>query len=105
MESQQEIHSAIQTRVRAGLEMIRNETLYNLTLESPLLREADILDSNIMETWRDAIVRRGREINTGVLRKVGAAEEALGRAGRDLERVRVLTCEGEALGTLGENVL
>jgi hypothetical protein len=85
--------------------MIRNETLYNLTLESPLLRDADILDLRIMETWRDAIIRRAREINEGVLRRVSGAEEVLGRAGGELERVGVLESEGEALGTLGDNVL
>jgi hypothetical protein len=85
--------------------MIRNETLYNLTLESPLLRDADILDVRIMETWRDAIIRRAREINEEVLRRVRGAEEVLGRAGGELERVGVLESEGEALGTLGDNVL
>jgi hypothetical protein len=85
--------------------MIRNETLYNLTLESPLLRDADILDSRIMETWRDAIVAKGQEINAGVLRKVGGAKEALWRAGAEVERVRVLKGEGETLESLGDNVL
>jgi hypothetical protein len=63
------------------------------------------MDSRIMETWRDAIVRRGREINAGVLGRVSKAEEALGRAGGELEKVRRVREEGEALGTLGDNVL
>jgi hypothetical protein len=58
-----------------------------------------------METWRDAIVRRAREINGGVLRRVSGAEEVLGRAGGELVRVGVLKREGEMLGTLGDNVL
>ena len=54
VESQQEIHSSITSGIQAGMAMIKNETLYNLTLESPLLRDADILDGRIMETWRGA---------------------------------------------------
>jgi len=52
VESQQEIDSSITSRIEAGMAMIKNETLYNLTLESPLLRDADILDGRIVETWR-----------------------------------------------------
>ena len=54
VEFEQEIYSSITSRIEAGMAMIKNETLYNLTLESPLLRDYDILDGRIVETWRGA---------------------------------------------------
>jgi hypothetical protein len=103
------------------MDMIRNETLYNLTLESPLLRDADILDGRIMETWRgppsraplrvigadwiDAAIKKGREVNAMVLEKVRGSEATLRVAEGNLERCKVLLEESEALRTLGDNVL
>jgi len=127
VESQQEIHSSITSGIQAGMAMIKNETLYNLTLESPLLRDADILDGRIMETWRgaphfplviaqcpvrcvwklivDAAIKRVKEVNATALAKVRGASRALRIAEENLEKVRTLKEEGFALRTLGDNVL
>lgn len=53
VESAQRLHDAVKSEVASSLNIIKNETLYNISLESPLLRDADILDTHsIAETWR-----------------------------------------------------
>jgi hypothetical protein len=53
VESAQIMHHAVTAETKTMLNVLKNETLYNLTLESPLLRDADILDErSIVTTWR-----------------------------------------------------
>jgi len=53
VESAQIMHHAVTAETKTALNVLKNETLYNLTLESPLLRDADILDErSIVATWR-----------------------------------------------------
>ena len=53
VESAQIMHHAVTSEAKTALNVLKNETLYNLTLESPLLRDADILDErSIAATWR-----------------------------------------------------
>lgn len=53
VESAQIMHHAVTAQTKPALNILKNETLYNLTLESPLLRDADILEEqSIAATWR-----------------------------------------------------
>jgi len=53
VESAQIMHHAVTVETKTALNVLKNETLYNLTLESPLLRDADILDErSLVATWR-----------------------------------------------------
>ena len=53
VESAQRLQDAVKSEITSSLDIIKNETLYNISLESPLLRDADILDTrSIAETWR-----------------------------------------------------
>lgn len=53
VESAQLLRQAMDSELTLSLSSIKNETLYNLSLESPLLRDADTLnDQFISETWR-----------------------------------------------------
>lgn len=53
VESAQILHESMASEIASALKFMKNETLYNLTIESPLLRDADILDDkSIVETWR-----------------------------------------------------
>jgi hypothetical protein len=53
VESAQTRHDSLKTELSCLLQIIKNETLFNLSLESPLLRDADILDDHsISEVWR-----------------------------------------------------
>lgn len=106
------------------MNIIKNETLYNISLESPLLRDADLLSSqSIAETWRgtttsktpyflplvrinvDASLERRDALNEWVTKKVIEGEKCLDRAQEKLEEVKVLESEARALESLGENVL
>jgi len=99
------------------MNIIKNETLYNISLESPLLRDADLLSSqSIAETWRgtsgfwrsadlDASLRRRDALEEWVGRKVLEGERSLDCAGRKVQEIMVLEREVRALESLGENVL
>lgn len=53
VESAQIFHESMRSEITSALNIMKNETLYNLSVESPLLRDADILDSqSISATWR-----------------------------------------------------
>jgi hypothetical protein len=116
VESAQRLHEAVKSEITSSLNIIKNETLYNISLESPLLRDADILDTHsIAETWRsiflvnyanvDASLRRKDVLNNWVDKKVREGNGLLHLAERKLEEVNLLENEGQALRTLGENVL
>jgi hypothetical protein len=85
-------------------------------LESPLLRDADILDTrSIAETWRgvefdnmanlDASLRRKDVLNEWIDKKVREGQGLLHLTERKLDEVNLLESEGQVLKTLGENVL
>ena len=53
VESAQILHESMRSEITSSLNIMKNETLYNLSVESPLLRDADILDPrSISATWR-----------------------------------------------------
>jgi hypothetical protein len=53
VESAQILHESMRSAISSSLNIMKNETLYNLSVESPLLRDADILDArSISTTWR-----------------------------------------------------
>jgi len=54
VDSAQRLHELLTSEITSSMNIIKNETLYNISLESPLLRDADLLSSqqSIAETWR-----------------------------------------------------
>ena len=53
VESSQRAYTSMQKEVTISLDNMNNETLYNLSLESPLLRDADLFDAlSIPRTWK-----------------------------------------------------
>ena len=95
---------------------MKRETLYNLSIESPLLRDADILDDkSIATTWRgmmfhfitniDASLQRRKVLKGWIEKKVVEGEKILDSAREKLEMIQNLQSEGQALQTLGDNVL
>lgn len=95
---------------------MKNETLYNLSLESPLLRDADILDHrSIATTWRgislyfiiniDASFKKRDVLRELVIRRIEEGEELLNSADEKLQMINVFKEEGQALRSLGENLL
>ena len=53
VESAQRIHEHLRSELTSSMNIIKNETLYNISLESPLLRDADLLSTqSIAQTWR-----------------------------------------------------
>ena len=52
VESSQRLHGLLRSEITTSMNLIKNETLYNISLESPLLRDADLLSQSISETWR-----------------------------------------------------
>lgn len=53
VESAHTLHESISSELTTGLNVMKNETLYNLSLESPLLRDVDFLDNqSIAAVWR-----------------------------------------------------
>lgn len=118
VESAQIMHHAVTAETKTALNVLQNETLYNLTLESPLLRDADILDEqSIAATWRgsppskltfadvDASLRKGELLKEWVTKKVSEGETLLNEANDKLLQMRLLEREGQMLETLGDNVL
>ena len=56
VESAQILHESMRSEITSSLNIMKNETLYNLSVESPLLRDADILDpQSISATWRGTL--------------------------------------------------
>jgi len=116
VESAQILHESINSEIASSLKYMKNETLYNLSIESPLLRDADIMDEkSIVGTWRgtrsiclinvDASMRKREELKEWVTGRVMEGEELLDLAEEKLEMVKTLQREGQALRTLGDNVL
>lgn len=53
VESATTLQSAVTGELKSGFNVMKNETLYNLSLESPLLRDVDFLDNqSIAQVWR-----------------------------------------------------
>jgi hypothetical protein len=53
VESAQIVRESMRKEVTSLLDAIKSETLFNLTLESPLLRDAEITDdTSISKAWR-----------------------------------------------------
>jgi hypothetical protein len=53
VESATTLQSAVTGELGSGFNVMKNETLYNLSLESPLLRDVDFLDNqSIAQVWR-----------------------------------------------------
>jgi hypothetical protein len=106
----------MKSEITSSLNVMKNETLYNLSLESPLLRDADILDHrSIATTWRgislhyivniDASFKKRDVLREWVIRRIGEGEELSNSAEKKLQVIGVFKEEGQALYSLGENVL
>jgi hypothetical protein len=117
VESTQIMHHAVTAETNTALNALKNETLYNLTLESPLLRDADILDErSIVTTWRgipllsthanvDASLRKGEILKEWVTKTVFEGDVLLDEAEEKLRQMHIMKREGQILETLGDNVL
>ena len=117
VESAQILHESMRSEITSALNIMKNETLYNLSVESPLLRDADILDTqSISATWRgglepkarlmiDASLQKGEVLKEWVTRRVEEGEELLNSAEDKLRVIQGFEKEGQLLETLGENVL
>src|SRR5271154_1051245 len=117
VESAQIMHHAVTADTKTVLKVLKNETLYNLTLESPLLRDADILDErSIVTTWRgipllsthanvDASLRKGEILKEWVTKTVSEGDVLLDEAEDKLRQMHIMKREGQILETLGDNVL
>ena len=117
VESAQILHESMRSEITSSLNIMKNETLYNLSVESPLLRDADILDTqSISATWRgglepkarlmiDASLQKGEVLKEWVTRRVEEGEELLNSAEDKLRVIQGFEKEGQLLETLGENVL
>ena len=121
VEASQILYDSMNSEISNAMNIMKNETLYNLTIESPLLRDADILDTkSITTTWRgstaslpsqnyelivDASIRKGEELKGWVGRKVNEVEGKLNSAEGKLALISCFEKEGLALETLGENIL
>jgi hypothetical protein len=117
VESAQIMHHAVTAETNTALNVLKNETLYNLTLESPLLRDADILDErSIVTTWRgipllsthanvDASLRKGEILKEWVTKTVFEGDVLLDEAEEKLRQMHIMKREGQILETLGDNVL
>jgi hypothetical protein len=110
------MHGSVSSEIQSGFDVIKNETLYNISLESPLLRDADILsDSSISLTWRgiilitiltlDASLKRNDAFKERISLKLREGDNLLETTETNLSEIMRLESEAEALGTLGENVL
>ena len=116
VESEQLFHEAIESRISSSMNVIKNETLYNLSLESPLLREADLLDNqSITKVWRgiileylthpDASLGKRAALAEWVTQKVEEGAKSLERAEEILDVLNTLETEARHLDHLGEIAL
>jgi hypothetical protein len=112
VESATTLQEAITAELNAGMTIMKDETLYNLSLESPLLRDVDFLKNHSIATvWRgrpipryadiDASLRKRDKLREDISRRVREGDGLLDTAKVRMESLRIMETEGLALENLG----
>jgi len=115
VETVQRIHETINSTLSSGIRGI-DEVLCNVSLESSLLRDVDILSpKSIPILWRgislritadlDASLKRSAGLEETVMKKIRESEKDLKCARQNLDEIPMLEREAKELETLFENVL